>query len=258
MTELSGTRYFAAIEQGTDLLAGIVAGNDPGLRIPTCPEWSLRQLGTHVGRVHRWIAEMAATRSAEAIPARQVPDGRYPDDRADQAIWLRTGARRVVEAVQAAGESPMYAFAGTGPASFWARRMAHETLVHRVDAQIAAGVEPEIDPVLAADAIDEFLGLLSSPRYQHEDRAAGALPAGALMHLHASDDGLDGAGEWLVRQDGERISVEHGHGQGDVAISGPAASLLLMLVRRRPDTDEDLTVYGNRGLLSDWLDRTPY
>jgi predicted lipid carrier protein YhbT len=61
-----------------------------------------------------------------------------------------------------------------------------------------------------------------------------------------------------VRQDGERISVEHGHGQGDVAISGPAASLLLMLVRRRPDTDEDLTVYGNRGLLSDWLDRTPY
>jgi uncharacterized protein (TIGR03083 family) len=258
VSQLSPDRHFAAIEQGADLLAGIVAGHDPGLRIPTCPEWDLRQLAMHVGGVHRWIAEMIVTRSAEALPYRQVPDGRYPDDRADQAPWLRAGARRVVEAVQAAGESPVFVPSGIGSASFWARRMAHETLVHRIDAQIAAGVEPEIDPALAADAIDEFLGLLSSPGYQHADRAAGALPAGALMHLHASGDGLDGAGEWLVRQDGGRISVEHGHGQGDVAVSGPAATLLLMLVRRRPAADEELTVYGNRGLLTDWLNCTPY
>jgi hypothetical protein len=112
--------------------------------------------------------------------------------------------------------------------------------------------------VLAADAIDEFLGLLSSRRYGYKDRATSALPAGAILHLHASDDGLDGAGEWLVRRGTDGISVEPGHGRGDVAVSGPAARLLLMLVRRGPATDDELTVYGNRGLLTDWLDRTPY
>jgi uncharacterized protein (TIGR03083 family) len=258
MTKLSGARHFAAIEQGTDLLAGVVADHDPGLPIPTCPEWSLRQLATHVGRVHRWVAEMTSTGSAEAIPFGQVPDGRYPGERAGQVRWLRTGARRVIEAVQAAGEKPVWAGGGTGPASFWARRMAHETLVHRVDAQLAAGVEPEIDPKLAADAIDEFLELLIRSGYQSPDLAVRALPPGAIMHLHASDDGLDGAGEWLVRQATDGISVEPGHGRGDVAVSGPAAALLLMLVRRGAATDEKVTVYGDRVLLTDWLDRTPY
>jgi uncharacterized protein (TIGR03083 family) len=258
MSQLHQDRYFAAIEQGTDLLGGIVAEHDPGLPIPTCPDWGLRQLATHVGRVHRWVAEMTGTRSPQAIPFRQVPDGRYPDDRGEQAAWLRAGARRVIDAVGAAGEDAVWTFAGTGPASLWARRMAHETLVHRVDAQLAAGTEPEIDPVLAADAIDEFLGLLIGRGHQNADPAVLALPPGAIMHLHASDDGLDGAGEWLVRQGADGISVEPGHGKGDVAVSGPAASLLLMLVRRRPATSQDLTVYGEQELLSGWLDRTPY
>jgi uncharacterized protein (TIGR03083 family) len=258
MSQLSPDRYFAAIEQGADLLAGIVADQDPSLPIPTCPEWRLRQLATHVGRVHRWAAEITSTRSAEPIPFRQVPDGRYPDERFRQAPWLRDGARRVIEAVRAAGDDPVWAGDGIGPASFWARRMAHETLVHRVDGQLAAGAEPEIDPVLAADAVDEFLDLLSTRRSQPPDEPAGPLPAGAIMHLHATDDGLGGAGEWLVRQGPHGISVEQGHGKGDVAVSGPAASLLLMLVRRRPPTGEDLTVYGEPVLLSGWLDRTPF
>jgi uncharacterized protein (TIGR03083 family) len=258
MSQLSRDRYFTTIAQGTDQLAEIVAEHDPGLPIPTCPEWSLRQLATHVGRVHRWVAEMTGTRSAQAIPFRQVPDGRYPGDHAEQAAWLRAGARRVIDAVQAAGEDPVWTFAGSGPASLWARRMAHETLVHRVDAQLAAGAEPDIDPVLAADAIDEFLGLLIGRGHQSSDPAVHALPAGAIMHLHASDDGLDGTGEWLVRQGTDGISVEPGHGKGDVAVAGPAAGLLLMLVRRRPAAGKDLTVYGKHELLSGWLDGTPY
>jgi uncharacterized protein (TIGR03083 family) len=258
VTQLSPGHYFTAIEQGTDVLAGIVVGHDPGLPIPTCPEWGLRQLATHVGRVHRWAAEITGTRSAEPIPFRQVPDGRYPDERAEQAPWLRAGAQRVIDAVRAAGEDTVWAGDGIGPASYWARRMAHETLVHRVDAQLAAGAEPEIDPALAADAIDEFLAMMSGRRYQDADPAVRPLPPDAVMHLHATDDGLDGAGEWLVRQGSDRIRVDRAHAKGDVAVSGPAASLLLMLVRRRPPSGQDLTVYGKPGLLSGWLDATPY
>ncbi len=42
--------------------------------------------------------------------------------------------------------------------------MAHETLVHRADAQLAAGADPEpvIEAEVAADAIDEWLTLLAA------------------------------------------------------------------------------------------------
>lgn len=52
---------------------------------------------------------------------------------------------------------PVWTFAGTRPASFWARRMSHETAVHRAGTELAAGLRPAFAPDLAADAIDEWL-----------------------------------------------------------------------------------------------------
>ena len=163
MTPISADRCYAEIEASTETLAGLVDGADLTIPVPTCPDWTLRQLATHVGRAHRWAAEIAATRSAEFIPFRQVPDGRLPDDPAEQAPWLRAGAARVIAAVREAGSDPVWAFSGLRPACFWARRMAHETAVHRADAQIATGYQAEFAPDLAADAIDEWLGFLSVP-----------------------------------------------------------------------------------------------
>ena len=79
MTPISADRCYAEIEASTETLAGLVDGADLTIPVPTCPGWTLRQLATHVGRAHRWAAEIAATRSAEFIPFRQVPDGRLPD-----------------------------------------------------------------------------------------------------------------------------------------------------------------------------------
>src|SRR5215471_103076 len=103
MPQLDADRYAAEIEASTAGLAEILAEHDQGLPIPTCPEWTLRQLVTHVGRAHRWAAEITRTRSATAIPFREVPDGRLPDDRAEQDVWLRAGAARVIDAVRGAG-----------------------------------------------------------------------------------------------------------------------------------------------------------
>src|SRR5260370_40490257 len=128
-----------------------------------CPDWTLRQLATHVGRAHRWAAEIVATRSAEFIPFRVVPDGRIPDDPARHAGWLREGAERLIATVREAGAAPVWAFARLRPASFWARRMAHETAVHRADAEIATGRAPVIDADIAVDAIDERLGHADMP-----------------------------------------------------------------------------------------------
>jgi uncharacterized protein (TIGR03083 family) len=258
MEPITAERYYAAIEAGTAALAGLVEGADLTRAIPTCPDWTLRQLATHVGRAQRWAAEITATRSAEFIPFRAVPDGKLPDDPARHAAWLNAGARRVVEAVREAGADQVWAFGAMVPASFWARRMTHETLVHGADASLAAGRPVTIAPDLAADGIDEWLGLLSGPIYGRPDPRAQALPEGHLLHVHATDHVLDGSGEWLVRHAPSGVTVQPGHGKGDVALTGPAARLLLVLVRRLPPDDPSVTVFGDAALLARWLERTPF
>jgi uncharacterized protein (TIGR03083 family) len=259
MPQLNADRYAAEIEASTAGLAEIVAAYDLSLPIPTCPDWTLRQLVTHVGRTHRWAAEIARTRSAVFIPFREVPDGRLPEDRAEQPAWLKAGATRLVDAVREAGSDLVWSFNGPTPAGFYLRRMAHETLVHRADAQLAAGAEPEpfIEAETAADAIEEWLMLMTGGLSNSDERAK-ALTAGAGLHIHATDDGLGGRGEWMIRHDAGGLTVEPGHAKGDAALTGPAASLLLVLLRRRPVSDPAVTVYGDTAVVDGWLANTAF
>ena len=244
----------AEIQASTATMAGLAGHDDLTRRVPTCPDWTLRELAIHVGRAHRWATAIVGTRSAEFIPFRSVPDGKFPDGAAERAAWLTDGAARLIGTVQAAGDDLVWAFDEMLPASFWARRMAHETAVHRADAQITVGREPDLAPVLAADAIDEWLSGTDSAT----DPRADALPPGRVLHIHATDAALAGSGEWTLRSEAAGISLEHGHGRGDVAVRGPAARLLLVLVRRLPPDDPTVEIIGDGALLSRWLEHTPF
>jgi uncharacterized protein (TIGR03083 family) len=250
-------RYFTEIATSTAVLAELVATGDLAAPIPTCPEWTLRKLGAHVGRAHRWAALIVSTRSAEFIPFRSVPDGKFPDEQAAAAAWLTAGAEQLTAAVGEVGTEPVWAFGNQAPAIFWARRMAHETAVHRVDAQLAVGRPVQIAPDLAADAIDEWLEVMSPLMGQPDPRAA-ALPVGATLHLHAKDDGQEGPYEWLVGHGTGGVSVRHEHAKADVAVTGPADRLLLVLLRRLPADDPSVTVHGDTGLLASWLAGTQF
>jgi len=244
-------QLLAEVTNSTDTLAGIAASADQATHVPTCPEWTLRQLITHVGRAHRWAAEIVATRAAEPIPFREVPDGRLPDDPAARPQWLRAGAARLADAVHGAGSASMWTHPGMGQASYWARRMAHETAVHRADGQLALGVRPVIEPVIAADGIDEWLGFGAEP-----GQRKAAVPDGKVLHLHATDEGLDG--EWLIRGGPDGITVQNGHGKGDAAVRGPASVLMLVLLRRLSPDDPELEILGDPTLLDKWLAATPF
>ena len=244
-------QLLAEVTNSTDTLAGIAASADQATHVPTCPEWTLRQLVTHVGRAHRWAAEIVATRAAEPIPFREVPDGRLPDDPAARPQWLRAGAARLADAVHGAGSASMWTHPGMGQASYWARRMAHETAVHRADGQLALGVRPVIEPVIAADGIDEWLGFGAEPGQRKT-----AVPDGKVLHLHATDEGLDG--EWLIRGGPDGITVQNGHGKGDAAVRGPASVLMLVLLRRLSPDDPELEILGDPTLLDKWLAATPF
>ncbi|HEY7430294.1 MAG TPA: maleylpyruvate isomerase family mycothiol-dependent enzyme [Streptosporangiaceae bacterium] len=258
MTAISDDRLLAEVTSSTATVAQLISGADLTQRVPTCPDWTVRQLATHMGRAHRWAAAIVDTRSAEPIPFREVPDGRLPDDPREQPGWLTDGAAKLAGAVQAAGSDPVWTHLGLHPAGYWARRMAHETAVHRADAQLAFGQPPVIDADIASDGIDEWLGLLQLQPFQPTGEQASPLAGGRVMHLHTTDDRDGTGGEWLLRGGPAGLTVEAGHGKGDVAVRGPASALMLILVRRLPPDTPGVEVIGDRGLLDAWLAATPF
>jgi len=254
-------RFFAELRACTAELARIIDG-DLERPVPTCPGWTFRQLATHVGRGHRWAAQIVATRATAPIPMREVADGKFPEDPARHAPWLNAGADQVIEAVTAAGGDLAWTMTGMRPASFWARRRAHEAAVHLADAQLAAGRDVDLAPDAAADAVDEWLALIAAGAEGTTDlareRARELGGDGQSLHFHATDPGLSGTGEWLVTRTPSGITVSRGHGKADVAVRGPAVGLLLVLTRRLPPSDTAIEVFGEQDLLAHWLQHTPY
>ena len=256
MTTIDTERFRSQVISEAGTLADLVDAADYSIQVPTCPEWTLRQLTTHVGRAHRWAAEIVATRASEPPPFREVPDGRLPDDPADRPRWLRAGADRVAAALREAGDATVWTHLGPGPASYWARRMTHETAVHRADGQIALGQRPVIDAAIAADGIDEWLGLVTATDDSQEAQRVLRAWDGHTMHVHTTDDGV--TGEWLVRGGPGGLTAEHGHAKGEVAVRGPASAVLLMLLRRLPADDPEVEIIGSRALLDEWLAVTAF
>ena len=131
--------------------------------------------------------------------------------------------------------TPVWTFSRSDrTATFWHRRMAHETVVHRVDAEQATGAVGPLDPALVLDGIAESLEVFVSLMARREND-----PATATVHLHATDV----EGEWLVTLGGNTVAVEHGHAKGDAAVRGTAADLYLWLWGRNDGAG--LEVFGD-------------
>jgi uncharacterized protein (TIGR03083 family) len=237
-------------------LGEVLRHADPAAPVPTCPGWSLRQLLTHVGRGDRWAAMIVRERADARVDLRSVPDGKPPAEIDAAVSWLTDSAALLLEAVATTGpDVPVWTFTGPQPAAWWVRRRLHESVVHRADAAVALGAPYDVDAALAADGLSEWLDLLAA-RGEPDD--GPALPDGVTLHLHATDDGLGTAGEWLVRGEAGRVVWEHGHGKGSAAVRGSAAALLQAVLRRIPADDARLEVLGDQGAWRTWLERTPF
>ena len=243
--------YCERAEKEISTFAAVV-GDAPDVTadVPTCPGWTIGGLAQHTGTIHRWATAIVETQATSRIP---VPEVASPWSSADGwGEWLAAGATPMLTTLRAAG--PLTAVWSWGPgrtSGWWARRMLHETTVHRADAELALGVDdPVIDPVVAADGIDEFLFNLPSARrpYQH----LASLPTGASLHLHATDTD----GEWIVRFTDSGIDWQRGHEKATAAIRGPVTSLLLFTYGRRPVSDSRLAAFGDEAVLALWQEKT--
>ncbi|RAY15899.1 maleylpyruvate isomerase family mycothiol-dependent enzyme [Actinomadura craniellae] len=236
---LTFDRYRTEIAAQTDALADTIAGSDLALAVPTCPRWNLDKLVRHVGGAHLWAATLVERRATEFLkPERQES----PDD---HPAYLRECAARLVAVLGEAGpEVPVWTWTDERSAGYWARRMTHETVVHRADACLALGRPYDLAPDLAADALTEALEMVLALR-GNEEALRGS---GETLRFHAP-----GTGEWQVRLAPAGPELAPG-AAADVTASGPVTDLLLALLRRLPP--DRLKVSGRDDLLDRWLANT--
>jgi uncharacterized protein (TIGR03083 family) len=226
-----------------ELLAAATEAGGPDAEVPTCPGWKIRDLVHHVGGIHRWATGYIAEQRAERVDARLAEVvGAWPDDQ-DLVEWFRAGHARLVETLETSDPAvACWSFLpAPSPLAFWARRQAHETAIHRVDAESALGSITPCDPAFAADGIDEMLfGFAARPRRDIPTTSR------RTMALHAPDAGRS----WLVRIDPDRVESSSEGGEADFDVSAPASDLYMVLWNRR--AVDGLAVTGDRGALALW------
>jgi len=222
--------------------AAVAATTNLDAPVPSCPDWDVRALILHLGRVHRWVGGMVRERAQERperFPAKPV-------EGEDLLAWFRTGADELVEALGNVDPDEKVWNWGDGTAKFWHRRQAHETAMHRWDAQSAVGEPTPIDAALAADGIDEVLEMLPATL------AGKDLGAGETLHLHATDR----EGEWTVTFAPDGLKVDRGHGKGDAAVRGTASDLLLWCWNRIGADAPGLETFGDAAILERWRENS--
>lgn len=225
----------------------------PATRVPTCPDWTLRELVGHVGQTHRWATGLVRTGGTE-VP--DEPPRTPPDSPADWPGWLSDGAEELIAAFDARPDAPVeHPFFGTWQAVRWLRRMANETVVHHADAALAAGTPFAVAPDLAGDVITEFLGLLTSPSAAvQKPELAELRGSGETLSLRPAEPSLEG---WLITRTPEGPVWEHGAPDADMTADGPVRDLLLVFARRLAPADAaEVKVTGDASLLDHWLART--
>jgi uncharacterized protein (TIGR03083 family) len=202
----AATATTALAGEGRRLL-DVVAANR-GVRVPSCPAWDTDTMLVHVARVHRWAAGFLLD-ARTAIPCGPRGFPRLDEDRdlLDEAERWLTELEAEVRMADASAAcwtfSPDDATCG-----FWMRRQVHETFVHRLDAELAAGLTSHVDPGMAVDAIREAFELLVPLALAREPLATG----GTLD--------LGDVGSWRLGQGSAAVSVRAEPGELLLAVYG--------------------------------------
>ncbi|MFJ3234970.1 maleylpyruvate isomerase family mycothiol-dependent enzyme [Streptomyces sp. NPDC086787] len=233
--------YLQTLDREGRLLAAAAAAAGTDAKVPTCPEWQVRDLLRHTGAVHRWATEIVADGHPSPRPFGDPPDL----DGAELVAWYRDSHRRLVDTLAAAPSDvrcwTFHPAPSPSPLAFWTRRQAHETTVHRHDAESARGGVPfAVARDFAVDGIDELLR-----GFHARSRSRIRVEKPRLLRVRASDTG----DVWTVRLSAEPpVTTRDEFGEAETELTGPADALYLALWNRGPVPD----VTGDAGLAELW------
>jgi uncharacterized protein (TIGR03083 family) len=246
---MENSRFLECLAADYGRIRAVVPGNLDRL-VPSCPEWTVADLVQHVGTVY---LHKVATMRDGAMPADWPPAGL--NDEEPVALLDRAYAELMGEFARRQPEdsAPTW-YDPDQTVGFWIRRMAQETVIHRIDAELGADVP--VAPVpddLAIDGIDELLKVFVAydAKKWPEDYAE------ALNNSPGRSYNINTAGvEWLVGTSPGTFSAGGGPGMTvaaftntDVTISGtPTALLRWAWHRATPGEPPAVTINGNADL----------
>ena len=155
-TELSREQYFIHLNADYQLLASAIP--EAPVDVPSCPGWTTKDLAKHMAHVYLGQAYVVETGSQAENKEHLAP---YPRTE-DFMEFMSWGFMAITTALDInRPERPTWSWHHSDHSvDFWFRRMAHETVIHRIDAEQAVGTVSKIDEALALDGVDEVLDFL--------------------------------------------------------------------------------------------------
>lgn len=147
--------YLATLRRESGRFAAITRSASPETLVPSCPEWNVAELIWHLAEVQYFWATIVEDllRDPDDVPPLERPEtGALPEAFDEQSKRLLNALTRHEP------EEICWSWHDYGHSVGWVRRrQAHEALIHRVDAELAAGSRSPVDGELGADGVDEIL-----------------------------------------------------------------------------------------------------
>ncbi|MFD7446803.1 maleylpyruvate isomerase family mycothiol-dependent enzyme [Streptomyces sp. NPDC059909] len=222
---LATDAYLATLREEVAAVEQLLRTTDPGVPVPTCGSWTMHDLGTHMGQVYRSVAAVLHTG--------ELPSEQFAPAAGEQiADWYAEGAASLLATLEEADPTtPTWAFGlEDAVAALWFRRVAQDTAVHLVDAQLATKSPVHVDPLIAADGVDEVFTLMVPMVW----RGSEPKPLPASVALRTTDTGHG----WLIQPADIPQVRSADSGPAAARVEATAAELLLALWKRQPANPE--------------------
>lgn len=184
----------AIIDSESRRFAEVLPSTEPTTRCPTCPDWSAADLLWHLTEVHYFWAGILGQRvlTADGLPAVEAAKPERPSGVADLLALREEATTRLVnELADRDDADPCWSWWPPDQTVGFTRRMqTYEATMHRVDAELAAGVSASpLGPDVAAGAVDHAVDVMW-----------GWMPDGATARSEAVVEfvAADTPARWLV------------------------------------------------------------
>ncbi|PVG83067.1 hypothetical protein DDE18_11820 [Nocardioides gansuensis] len=255
MTRLRPEQYLDHIRLESAAFRAALADCDPGAPVPSCPDWTAADLLHHLTDVQHFWAEMVRNRPAG--PHGYVEVEQAPDHAAALAAYDAASAGLLAALEGLAPDVEAWTWAaepGDHSVGFIQRRQAHEALIHRLDAELAARISTPVDPLLAADGVHEAIGVM----YGGCPPWGSFTPSGQHVRLDCTDtghsvwvalgtfSGTDPRTDTTYADEPDVNLADDPGVEPDVVVDGEAAALDAWLWHRGDDAG--LTVAGDQAV----------
>jgi uncharacterized protein (TIGR03083 family) len=211
-----------------------VAPGHLGARVPSCPEWDVAALVRHVGEVY--LHKVECMREGGMRETDWPPAGLADEE--PVALLDRAYSALVSEFTTRKPTDPGGTWYEPDPTvGFWIRRMAQESVIHRIDAELGAGAAVAAVPDdLAVDGVDELLKVFvvyAFSKWPEDFTEALKNSPGRTFRIQTDATADRSSVSWLVRTAPDHLTVQGGPGEKvdnrvtpDVTVSGTPTDIL--------------------------------